>query len=153
MGNALKRQVKSDVLSMSLKVTTQNEWRSYSLYSKYHPDNLESNFDMSLPEKPTPPPPVVSLTPAQLDDCTQAWGHSQICELPYGPVNQNPMITRQIAITPKVGKDKQPPTSLYAESGRSQIKASFSGGPMRNRTASEWADDRQHYYRHASNMG
>jgi len=81
-----------------------------------------------------------------LDDVDKqqgGFGHTLCAEKPYGPTNNALMLTRQIAITQKVGKHNTVPTAIYAEKGTSKLKASFSGGPMLNQTASEWADVRR----------
>ena len=101
-----------------------------------------------------------------VDKANGAFGHTLCAEKPYGPTNNALMLTRQIAITQKVppptlghpyvgfsrglrrmrrrqvGKGTSVPTALYAEKGTSKLKASFSGGPCLNKTASEWADTR-----------
>eukprot|EP00965_Chrysotila_dentata_P106851 3529870-Pleurochrysis_carterae.AAC.2 len=63
-------------------------------YSKYHPDNTNRTADITLPEKVVGPPPAVTLPES-------AFGHSQACERPYGPVESNTRMTKS-SITPKV---------------------------------------------------
>ena len=88
----------------SLKMTVQYEWQHHATFSKYHPDNTEGKFDITLPDPVKGPEPMVALD--DVDKANGAFGHTLCAEKPYGPTNNALMLTRQIAITQKV----PPPT-------------------------------------------
>ena len=90
---------------MSLKLTTQNSWKHYARYSRYHPDNTERAVDLTLPEEVQGPPPARSFT--QADKNHGAWGHSLACERAYGPSETLGTVIKT-SITPKVRASPSP---------------------------------------------
>ena len=90
---------------MSLKLTTQNSWKHYARYSRYHPDNTERAVDLTLPDEVQGPPPTQSFT--QADKNHGAWGHSLACERAYGPSETLGTVIKT-SITPKVRASPSP---------------------------------------------
>lgn len=90
---------------MSLKLTTQNSWKHYARYSRYHPDNTERAVDLTLPDEVQGPPPTQSFT--QADKNHGAWGHSLGCERAYGPSETLGTVIKT-SITPKVRAPSSP---------------------------------------------
>lgn len=83
-------------------MTTQHNWKHFSNYSKYHPDNTETKVGTKLLGPVEGPEPTV-----QFDDIERrngAWGHRLCCDRAYGPSDTKMVTTRKSAVTQKVPK-------------------------------------------------
>ena len=76
------------------------DWIHYATFSKYHPDNIAREPDLSLPEPAVGPEPHAKLT--ELDKKKGMWGHQLCCEKPFGPSETTVRI--KDGVTPKVGQ-------------------------------------------------
>lgn len=84
---------------MSIKLTTQDAWKHYAHYSKYHPDNTNRPPFVLGEDKVEKPEPLVSFSEAEKLD--GAWGHKLCCEQITGPQDSNMRMMKR-GITPKV---------------------------------------------------
>ena len=110
---------------MSLKLTTQYEWRKHSNYSGNHPDNLHRKVDVSLPDAVKGPPPVAEIT--ELDKKMKgAWGSKLVCERPYGKNETRSWI--KDAVSPKVGRSWG--ATVHTEQAKSQMNSAMFAGSL-----------------------
>ena len=84
---------------MSLKLTTQDKWKDYAFYSRYHPDNTHKPKMKLDDEEIKSPPPILEIT--ELDKQNGMWGHTKCCEQAYGPQESNKRMMKS-TITTKV---------------------------------------------------
>ena len=100
---------------MSIKLTTQDAWKDYAYYSKYHPDNTKRPPFKLEDEKIEKPPPKVSFS--QVERMEGAWGHSLCCEQGTGPMDSNTRMMKR-GITPKARRDAEPPARATSRRAR-----------------------------------
>ena len=121
---------------MSIKLTTQMDWISYSNYSKNHPDNLERNTDNGLPSNVVGPPPIAQIT--DVDKRVQgAWGHTLCCERAYGPCETTTRIKDNV--TNKVGSNWN--KTIAVEKGLSTMCSAMYSGSQLERSFSALANE------------
>lgn len=121
---------------MSIKLTTQMDWKSYSNYSKNHPDSQHRVADTKLPDPIVGPPPVAQIN--EVDKKTQgAWGHTLCCERAYGP---NETTTRiKDNVTNKVGSNWN--KTIAVEKGISTMCSAMYSGSQVERSFSALANE------------
>jgi len=122
---------------MSIKLTTQMDWKHHASYSKHHPDNMNrSNNVEALPTACQGPPPLASFNEVE-KKVDGRWGHRLACERAYGPCETTTRIKDNV--TNKVGSSWD--RTITVERGQSTLCSSMYGGSLIERSFSTLANE------------
>ena len=99
------------------------EYRKYTLYSHYHPDNLKPRVEAPLPEPVKGPAPLAQFNEIDVK-VDGAWGHRLTCEKPFGPCETTTRI--KATVVPKVGGSWA--KTITIERGESTSNSAMYGG-------------------------